>query len=202
MPYPAQIDRETIIQTARLLIEREGIDHLSLAHLASALGVKAPSLYRHVASKPALLQAVVTVTFQALFQAYAIALSEVGRDPKERLLAILRAHRAFAHAHPRTYVLAFTTTVPEQRADAHLLEQLARPIQEVMAALSGPAHALSALRGALALVHGFVLLELNDQLRRGGDLDAAFEAATNAYITGWLHTDAMHAPSDVRVDPA
>ena len=194
MPYPAQTDRETIIQTARTLIERDGVAHLSLAHLASVLGIKAPSLYRHVPSKTALLQAVVTLTFQQLFQAYDAAQAEAGSAPKEQLLAILRAHRRFAHANPRTYVLAFTTTVPEERADPRMLERRVLPIQEVMATLSGWEQSLPALRGALALVHGFVMLELNDQFRRGGDLDAAFEAAVNVYLAGWLRAEDVNAP--------
>ena len=190
MPYPAQTNRETIIQTARTLIERDGVAHLSLAELASVLGIKAPSLYRHVPSKTALLQAVVTLTFQQLFPAYDVAQAEAGSDPKEQLLAILRAHRRFAHANPRTYVLAFTTTVPEERADPRMLERRVLPIQAVMAALAGREQSLPALRGVLALVHGFVMLELNDQFRRDGDVDAAFEAAVHAYLAGWLRADA------------
>jgi hypothetical protein len=38
-----------------------------------------------------------------------------------------------------------------------------------MAKISGEDQSLSSLRGALALVHGFVLLELKDQHPHGGD---------------------------------
>jgi AcrR family transcriptional regulator len=185
MPYPAQTDRETIIQTARALIEQEGVEQLSLAQLAARLGIKPPSLYRHVASKSALLQGVISLTFIALFQAYDHALAGAGDEPKARLLAILRAHRAFARANPETYVLAFTTTAPEQRADERALEQLALPIQALMAQIAGPEQSLPALRGALALVHGFVMLELKEQFRRGGDLNEAFEKVIKAYMEGW-----------------
>jgi AcrR family transcriptional regulator len=187
MPYPAQTDREAIVQTARLLIEREGVEALSLARLASELKIRPPSLYRHIASKTALLRAVVELTFQDLFAAYRTALPKAGDDPQERLRAVFRAHRAFAHAHPETYVLAFTTTAPGQRADAGVLAQFALPIQALMAAVSGPEYSLAALRGALALVHGFVMLELKQQLQRGGDLNAAFEQSVDAYIRGWAH---------------
>jgi AcrR family transcriptional regulator len=192
MPYPARTDRETIIDTARVLIEREGAESLSLARLAYTLGIKPPSLYRHVASKTALLQAVISHTFERLFEAYEMALPAAGDEPRARLLAILRAHRAFALANPETYVLAFTTTVPEQRADERALEQMALPIQDIMAALTGPEDSLPALRGALALVHGFAMLELKQQLRRGGDLAEAFEAAIAAYLAGWRQPGLFH----------
>ncbi|MBV9787874.1 MAG: TetR/AcrR family transcriptional regulator [Chloroflexi bacterium] len=185
MPYPAQTDYQTIVQTARTLIEQEGLEQLSLARLAATLGIKAPSLYGHIANKSALLKAVIVQTYELLFAAYSRALSEAGDDPKARLLALLRAHRAFAHANPSTYMLAFTTTAPEQRMNQQALEQLALPIQELMAALVGAERSLTALRGALALVHGFVMLELNEQLQRGGDLSAAFDESIQAYLSGW-----------------
>jgi len=62
-----------------------------------------------------------------------------------------------------------------------------QPLQQLIAAISGEAAALMALCGALALVHGFVMLELHQQLRRGGDLDAAYDAAINVYLAGWRH---------------
>jgi AcrR family transcriptional regulator len=186
MPYPAQTDRETIIQTAREMIELEGLAQLSLARLAEVLGIKAPSLYRHVPSKTALIQAVNTLTFQKLFEYYETALAAENSDPTAQLLTILRAHRAFAQANPKTYILAFTTSSPEQRPEPAMLVQLALPLQELIGQISGPERSLAALRGALALVHGFVLLELNNQFQRGGNLDEAFATAIEAYLRGWL----------------
>lgn len=184
MPYPAQTSREAIVDAAQALIERDGAEQLSLAGLAAALNIKAPSLYRHVASKAALIQLVNARTFGQLFAAYDAALGAGGHEPTEQMRRILYAHRAFAHAHPARYVLAFTTTVAEARPDDGALEDLALPIQQVMAGVSGESASLSGLRGALALVHGFVMLELHQQLRRGGDLDAAFATSVDAYLAG------------------
>jgi hypothetical protein len=44
---------------------------------------------------------------------------------------------------------------------------------------------LAALRGVLALVHGFVMLEINNVLRRGGSLTADFTQIITTYISGW-----------------
>jgi AcrR family transcriptional regulator len=189
MPYPAQTDRKSIIKMARDTIEQEGIEELSLARLASKLGIKPPSLYRHIPNKAALLQAVIAFTFQQLFQAYEISIQASGGDEKEQLKVILRTHRSFAHAHPETYVLAFTTTLREERADEQMLERLVLPIQALMATIAGPEKSLSALRGALSLVHGFVMLELKDQFKRGGNLTEAFEASVEAYLSGWEHQE-------------
>jgi AcrR family transcriptional regulator len=193
MPHPAQTNREAIIDAAQALIERDGVAQLSLASLAATLNIKAPSLYRHVASKAALIQLVNGRTFKQLFAAYAVALETGGGQADEQMRRILEAHRAFAHAHPARYILAFTTSAANERPDDKALEELVLPIQQIMAGVSGAAASLSSLRGALALAHGFVMLELHQQLRRSGDLDAAFLTAVDAYLAG---VAALHPAGD------
>lgn len=184
MPYPAQVTREQIVERAAALIEAEGLDQLSLHGLAAAFGIKAPSLYRHVAGKHDLLRLVNERTVAALIA----VLREAGEPDvatEARLLAMARAYREFAHEYPATYQLAFNTTVAEARPDPAWLEQLVLPVQAVVADLVGEARSLAALRGLFALLHGFVTLELNGQFQRGGDLGAAFESSLRAYLAGW-----------------
>ena len=185
MPYPSQVDRETIIAQAWHLIEAEGVDNLSLSKLAKSLGIKAPSLYRHVSNKASLLQAVNLYTTQQLIAALNQAVAETNGTASQQLAALLRVYRSFAHAHPHTYILAFTNTDDALRPDENVLEQMALPLQALMSTVSGETNSLAALRGAMALVHGFVMLELQGQLRRGGDLAADFEKVVEAYLQGW-----------------
>jgi hypothetical protein len=51
-----------------------------------------------------------------------------------------------------------------------------------------------ALRGALALVHGYVMLELKNQFQHGGDLRLAFEASVRAYLRGWERANTTKDP--------
>jgi AcrR family transcriptional regulator len=86
------LSAERIVEAAIELIDREGIEALSMRHLGSALGVEAMSLYRHFQAKAALLEAVVarllaelllpvpgTVSWQESFRALA-------RDYRQLLL--------------------------------------------------------------------------------------------------------------------
>lgn len=184
-PYPAQTDRDSIIQSACEILESNGVENLSLNKVAAEFGIRAPSLYRYVASKTDLLKAVIERTFRNQFEAYESALKNTNADPEEQLLALFHAHREFAHANPNAYILAYTTTTPELRSDPAELEQQAMVIQKIMAEISGQEQSLSALRGALALVHGYVMLELKEQLQRGGDLRMAFDESIRAYLRGW-----------------
>lgn len=184
-PYPVQTDRKTIIETARLLIERDGLENLSLGNVASELGIKAPSLYRHIKSKNALLHAVIEHTYLMLFQAYDEALEDTSENPEEQLLSLARAQHTFAHANPNTYMLAYVTQNPDLRANPQMLLERAISTQKIIMQISGEEKSLPALRGLLAVVHGYIMLELNGQFRRGGDLSLTFEAIVKAYLQGW-----------------
>jgi AcrR family transcriptional regulator len=184
MPYPTQINRDQIIQQAAQMVTDAGAEALSLHKLAAALGVKAPSLYRYVGGKADLLKAVNLLTLQQLFAAMETAQATAPTEPTARMLALLVAYREFAHTQPRLYFLAFSDN-DTYRPDEDVLVQMVLPIQAVMAKISGQESSLAALRGALALAHGFVMLELTDQLRRGGSLEDAFIQSAEAYLRGW-----------------
>lgn len=184
MPYPAQINHEMIIERARDLIETGGPDALTLKAIAGSLGVEPPSLYRHVKNKDALLRAVNEQTWQRLVEALGRSVA-TNTDPTVRLLRLAHAYREFALTNPHTYALASANTHPDRQPDPHLLERMVLPVQAVVADVLGEPVSLAALRGLWALLHGFVMLEMSGQYRRGGDLDAVFEESVRAMLAGW-----------------
>ncbi len=185
MPYPTQVTEESIINQAWQMIEAEGVANFSLGKLATALGVKAPSLYRHVGSKGKLLRSVNLLTLQKLFAALDDAVEDDTAVPLTQLLTIFSTYRTFALKHPRLYTQVFEYN-DDSRPDEEILVQMILPIQTLIAQISGEANSLTALRGALALMHGFAMLEINQQLRRGGDLETAYMLSTEAYLRGWV----------------
>ncbi len=124
-------------------------------------------------------------TLNELFEVLATAGVDDTRPSSERLLAVLRALRQYGLAHPNLYQLAMTSSPGDGRPEEEVLVQMVLPLQALMADVVGEANSLSALRGAVALAHGFVMLEINQQLQRGGDLEAAFVASAEAYLRGW-----------------
>jgi AcrR family transcriptional regulator len=184
MPYPSQVSPEAIIAKARELVEQEGYDQLSLARLADALGIKSPSLYRYFNSKNMLLRAVNDATGALLITSVNQAIAAASDAPDTQIMAMARAYRAFAHANPANYALLYSALSPDAQSDPQQAEKQVLPLQSLLAQVSGEANSLTALRGALALIHGFIMLELTGNFRRGGDLDAAYEQSVRAYIIG------------------
>jgi AcrR family transcriptional regulator len=194
MPYPAQVTQTTILDAARTMIEREGVEALTLAKLAAALGIRAPSLYNHFDNKTVLLQALARVLITELVAVLQTGTAETpSDDPRIRLLRIAQAYRQFALRHPAVYRLTFTLLEGESRPAADELLALAIPLQAEWSQWVPEVQSLSALRGFWALVHGFVLLELSGQFQRSdpalgeGDtgLAATFTQVVTHYVDGW-----------------
>jgi AcrR family transcriptional regulator len=57
------LSKERVLQAAMILADEEGIEALSMRRLADQLGVKAMSLYNHVANKDDLLDGIVDATY-------------------------------------------------------------------------------------------------------------------------------------------
>lgn len=184
-PYPAQVNRDAIVDRARDIIETEGLERLTLQHLATALGIQAPSLYRHVGSKNELLRAVNEITTERLISTV-LAAADGQASPISRILNMANAYRDFAHTFPATYSLAFSAGPTDIRSDAAERDVMVQPVQSVLVEVCGETNALTAFRSLFALLHGFVTLEQSNQFNRGGDLDAAFQQSVEALVTGWV----------------
>ncbi|TVL93687.1 TetR family transcriptional regulator [Streptomyces sp. SAJ15] len=79
---PARLELETIVDTARRILETEGVEALSMRRLAKEVGSTPMALYRHVRDKDELLARVLSGTAAALPR------PELPQDPRERLLAV------------------------------------------------------------------------------------------------------------------
>jgi AcrR family transcriptional regulator len=183
-PYPAQVDQALIVDKARELIERDGVENLTLAKLAAALNIKAPSLYKHVASRAELLKAVNTITARQIKDVVDSAVRD-SPTPREALLNVSTAYRVFALENPAMYTLLYENLNADSRPDMQLMESIALPLQALISVTVPAGYSLEALRGALALLHGFVTLELNGQFQRGGNIELAFNQSIRAYLDGW-----------------
>jgi AcrR family transcriptional regulator len=99
----AGLSRVRIVAAARDLVEREGLDRLSLRKLAASLGVTAPALYDHVASRDEVLRAVAEEGYHELARAYRCELPTAIERVRERALTYVR----FAEEHPELFRLMF-----------------------------------------------------------------------------------------------
>lgn len=79
------IDREVIVHTARRMLERDGVESLSMRKLAAELGSKPMSLYYYVPSKDDLLLAVLTAVADEIEWQEPRA----DRSPRDRMVQVV-----------------------------------------------------------------------------------------------------------------
>jgi AcrR family transcriptional regulator len=183
-PAPARTSREAILAAARALLEEDGLDAVVMSRVAERVGVRGPSLYKHVPNRSALIRAVadaVTADLGRVLQG-----STTSGDPADDLRAIAAAYRAFVHRNRNGYGLLFTLRGPDLQPDPTAVAELGRPIVAAVARLigdDGPA-SLDGGRAVVAWAHGFVSMELAGMFRLGGDLDAAYAAGIDVILAG------------------
>lgn len=159
-----------IVEVALELLEEEGPDGLSMRRLAERVGIRAPSIYKHLPDKRALEAAIISVGFELQAEAFEAAL-----ETEDQLAEIASVYRRFATAHPHLYRL-----MTERELDRGLLtpgveERAGLPIYEAVGRDRDRA------RAAWAFAHGMTILELNRRFPRDADLEAAWERGLDAF---------------------
>lgn len=183
-PARARTSGDEIVAAARDLLEADGLDGLTMAGVAARVGVRAPSLYKRLRDRAALVAAVAVDAADELGQVLSAADPGPGAASIDRLTAVAVAYRAFARRSPRAVALLFGD--PTAAADPPLdaARSAARPILEIAAAIAGPDRALDAARVLTAFVHGFTAMESAGAFRLGGDPDAALRLGIAALARG------------------
>jgi AcrR family transcriptional regulator len=181
-PTPSRTSRDAITAAARAILEEDGLDAVSMQAVADRVGVRAPSLYKHIADRNALIRAVTDAVMADL--GATLRPPQAATDPRVDLRWIARTYRTFVHENPVGYGLLFARLDPAQSPDPGAMAALGEPIVAAVARLVGEADALASARTFVAFAHGFTSLELAGGFRLGGDVDAAYASGIELILAG------------------
>ena len=180
-PAPAKTSYQQIVATARQLIEEQGLDSLSMQTVAEGVGIRAPSLYKHVHNRAQLIRSVVEYTQAELGETLALAAQM--NDPTADLRAMVYAYRAFAHQYPTVYKLLYSSLSPEMEPSAEVSAAAVTTLLGTVTKLVGQERSLEAARMLVAFTHGFVNIELAGAFRLGGSVESAFDFGVETLIS-------------------
>jgi AcrR family transcriptional regulator len=183
MAHRAGLDRAAVVEAAAKLVDEEGIEQLSLGHLAEQLGIRTPSLYNHVAGLPGLRHELAIYSARDLLAH--LTRATIGKSRGDAILALADAYRAYARQYPGRY--QFTLQAPP--ADDTQMSALSEELVNVMWAILRPYHlsdeiTVHAIRSMRSIVHGFVSLEVAGGFAMPIQLDDSFHWLINLYIAG------------------
>ena len=145
-----QLTRKRIIATAMELIERDGVEAVSMRRLATELGCGVMSLYSHVPSKPALLDGVAEAVMSGIE-----IVPAAGDCWQQQIRAQATAFRQIARAHPRCAMVVASRPLSSAR--------IVRPLEAALATLRaagfGGQESVRIVRALAAYLVGSLLRE-------------------------------------------
>ena len=150
-----------MLRAAGKLLDKEGVEALSLREVARRAGVSHAAPYRHFPERDALLAALAVEGFEWLAVGQREAAAAGG------LRAMGEAYVEFALAHPQRFRLMFGGGIPLGK-HARLREVAMRAYEELSGALAsrypGAPGAMDCSVAAWALVHGLAQLMLGGRI--------------------------------------
>lgn len=162
-----QINRSAILRSALRLVDRDGVDGLSMRRLSEEVGRDPAVLYRHVPNKAALLDGVTEMVIGQL------RVDTADPDWAGQLRTVAHEFRQLALAHPNVVPLMVTrplATPLGQRPPGML-----RPLEDVLALLTAAGFsgtdALHIYRMLFGYLHGHILTELQEVVERPEESD-------------------------------
>ena len=164
----------SVTEAGAELADEVGLDGLSMGTLAARLGVKTPSLYKHVDGLADLTHRIAVLAAGEV--ADAIRDATQGRAGSDALVAAAVAMRTFVKEHPGRYAAgnAARPTGP----DDPMIAGADRMLDSLRAVLRGyqlpPEREIHALRTLRSMLHGFATLEASGAFMIDADIDESF----------------------------
>jgi AcrR family transcriptional regulator len=162
-----KITRDVVLAAALELIDRAGVDSLSMRRLAAALDRDPMILYRHAANKAAVLDGVAEMVLAQL------TVNPADPDWAGQLRAVARGYRQLALAHP--HVVPLLVTLPLATPLALRPPGTLRPLEDVLSLLTqagfSGSDALHIYRALFGFLHGHVLNELQELVDNPDETD-------------------------------
>jgi AcrR family transcriptional regulator len=197
-PYHHGALHQALLEAAERVLERDGLQGLTLRAVAREAGVSHAAPTHHFSDLTGLVSELAAIGFRQFNEAMVIA-GAAGTLPMEKALARAKAYVAYAQAHPGMYGLMFRTErLDMSRPSLH--EAANASFAGLAGAIGASRHeqiherALSLDQGAAiarawSLVHGFTMLLLDDRLsdilRRlpaGTDVETLLEAMLKSTV--------------------
>jgi AcrR family transcriptional regulator len=164
--------RMAVLAAAEAILEREGVDALTLRAVARAVGVSHTAPKNHFGDLEGLLSELAAVGYWRYGETLAKAMDAAGADPRARMRAMGRAYVGFARAHPGLFILMFRgerldMTRPALREAIEAARAALRTAAMSSASVTPQTPLLTAARATAswALVHGFAMLLLDGRLQ-------------------------------------
>ena len=170
-----------VTEEAGRLADEVGFENLTMSALALRLGVRQPTLYKHVSGTTGLHREMAVLAKTEL--ADVLRRAAVGRARDEALVAIADAYRAWATAHPGRYAATVPAAASGDSQDERAGLEAVQVVTDVLGGygLSGE-DAIDATRALRSTLHGFVTLQSSGGFGLPADVERSFRRTIEGLI--------------------
>ncbi|GAB3919088.1 TetR family transcriptional regulator [Microlunatus endophyticus] len=180
-----------VIAAGADLADEVGLQGVTMGVLAERLGVRTPSLYKHVESLDAVQRGIGLQATRDL--GVALARAAVGRSGVDAVRAIADAYRKWVLAHPGRYAATVRAPGADDEDYVAVGDEAVAILYDAVAGfeLSGE-RAVDAVRALRSIVHGFVSLEIGGAFQLERDAGDSYRFLVDTLIAG-LQAEAADA---------
>ena len=193
----AGLTHDRVVAEAAAVSDEVGLPRLTVAAIASRVGVAQPSLYKHIDSLDSLHRDLAVLGLREL--AREVSRAAAGTARADALFAVADAYRAYAIRRPGPYEASLRAPAPDD--DEH--DAVAADVLDVAAAVLsgyqiGGDDLVDAIRFLRASLHGYVALEAagGTKMPRSNRLSYhRMIAGLDLAFTAWSSTSIDRAPT-------
>lgn len=178
----AGLSTAAVVERAAQMLDERTSDGLNLGALAESLGVRTPSLYKHIDGLPGLRRGIMIRAKASL--AHILGQAAIGRSRDDAITRMSFAYRRWALEHPAQYSMTMHPPLPGDDEDLLVSSSITDVVFNVLAGYDlrddEAVHATRFLRSAL---HGFVSLETSGAFALPVDLERSYVRLVESVVT-------------------
>lgn len=177
------LDKNAILKTAANMADTNGIASVTLKALAEELGIKSPSLYKHISGLDELNKELMLYGWKALEQD--IIKASIGKAKDDAIIAICWTYRNYVTLHPGVYEAMQWYNMYQSEEHLNATEGIISVIFQVLDAYNlteeQKVHIVRMLRGFL---QGFLTIESHGGYGNPQPIDDSFNFALKTILNG------------------
>ncbi|MFJ5261221.1 TetR/AcrR family transcriptional regulator [Streptomyces sp. NPDC088387] len=179
----AGLDPAAVVTAGAALADEVGLTGLTMGLLAERVGVRTPSLYKHVESLEALRHGIAVRAKREFGNT--LARAAVGQSGPEAVRAFADTYRRWALEHPGQYAATIRAPADGDEEDRRASDESLQILLDVLAGFGlHDAEAIDAARTVRSALHGFVTLESAGGFGLPRDITRSYAYLMDTLITG------------------
>ena len=179
----AGLDKDIILKTAADLADAEGIANVTLKALAEKLGVKPPSLYKHINGLKELNKALMLYGWKSLEKK--VTRAAVGKSKEDAIRAIFYAYRDYVKEHPGVFEAMQWYNMYQSEENLQATEEIVAVLFQVLSAYDlQEEQKVHIVRMFRVFLQGFLMVEIHGGFGNLVSITESFDFSLEILLNG------------------